>query len=120
MDVLPCERIQDGPLPDLSKVKQGFLMEFFRYVSSNDLAGLIGLQVLGDGARNNHGMSEFILVQGTIMLDTSLVKNCQPTRVTGWTFETSNGSPRVCQSNETHSKMTSGNHKIFNAGKPLP
>lgn len=30
------------------------------------------------------------------------------------------GDPRVCQSNETHSKMTSGNHNVFNAGKPLP
>ena len=54
------------------------------------------------------------------MLGTSLVKNCQSTRVTSWKFESSNAQPRVCQANETHSKMTSGNHRVFNAGKPLP
>ncbi|KAI0402783.1 hypothetical protein F4802DRAFT_608487 [Xylaria palmicola] len=111
---------QGGPLPDLTNVEQNFLMEFSRYITAKNLVGLIGLQVLGNGACNNHSMSELILDQGTIMLDTSLVKNCQPTRITGWTFELSNGQPRVCQANETHSKMTSGNHKVFNAGKPLP
>jgi hypothetical protein len=55
-----------------------------------------------------------------IMLDTSLVKNCEPTRVTGWSFDSSNGIPRACMANETHSKMTSGNHKVFYADKPLP
>ena len=54
------------------------------------------------------------------MLDTSLVKNCEPTRVTGWLFDSSNGNPQVCIANETHSKMTTGNHEVFNAGKPLP
>ncbi len=54
------------------------------------------------------------------MLGTSLVKNCEPTRVTGWSFGSSNGNPRACMANETHSKMTTGNHKVFNAGKPLP
>lgn len=29
------------------------------------------------------------------------------------------GNPRVCQSNERHAKITSGNHKVFNARKPL-
>ncbi|KAG6356057.1 hypothetical protein INS49_015442 [Diaporthe citri] len=113
-------QFQDGPLPDLTNVEQDFLVEFSRYITAKNLVGLIGLQVLGNGAGNNYGMSELILDQGTIMLDTSFVKNCQPTRITGWTFESFDGSPRVCQSNETHSKMTSGNHKVFNAGKPLP
>ncbi|KND86528.1 hypothetical protein TOPH_08822 [Tolypocladium ophioglossoides CBS 100239] len=111
---------QDGPLPDLTNVDQDFLVEFSRYITAINLVGLIGLQVLGDGAGNNHGMSELILDQGTIMLDTSLVKNCRLTRVTGWTFESCNGGPRVCMSNERHAAQTTGNHRVFNAGKPLP
>ncbi|KAK3375783.1 hypothetical protein B0T24DRAFT_718300 [Lasiosphaeria ovina] len=111
---------QDGPLPGLTAVGQNFLAEFSRYILANNLAGLIGLQVLGHEGCSNRSMSELILDDSTIMLDTSLVKNCQPTRVTGWTFESSNGQPRVCQPNKTHASMTSGNHKVYNADKPLP
>lgn len=42
------------------------------------------------------------------------------TRITGWKFEATGGSPRVCSANETHAVMTSGNHNVFNAEKPLP
>ncbi|KLU90687.1 hypothetical protein MAPG_10539 [Magnaporthiopsis poae ATCC 64411] len=83
---------QDGPLLDLSHVGRDFLADFSRYLADNNLADVIGLQVLGDEPCNSHGMSELILDQGTIMLDTSLVKNCEPTRVTGWSFGSSNGS----------------------------
>ncbi|EPE04349.1 hypothetical protein F503_01353 [Ophiostoma piceae UAMH 11346] len=31
-----------------------------------------------------------------------------------------NSRPRACMANETHLKMTTGNHKVFNTGKPLP
>jgi len=54
------------------------------------------------------------------MLDAAVVQGCSPTRITGWKFEARDGQPRVCQANEEHAKMTSGNHKVFNAGKPLP
>ncbi|KAM0271145.1 hypothetical protein ACHAQH_009177 [Verticillium albo-atrum] len=117
---LRAYEFQDGPLPDLSNVGQGFLAEFSRYITANNLAGLIGLQVLGGGPCSHLSMFELVLDQGTIMLDSSIVKSCRPTRVTGWTFELSDGMPRVCQSNETHAEMSSGNHKVFNAGKPLP
>ncbi|CRK44647.1 hypothetical protein BN1723_006240 [Verticillium longisporum] len=111
---------QDGPLPDLSNVGHGFLAEFSCYITSNNLAGLIGLRVLGGGPCRHVGMFELVLDQRTIMLGNSIVKGCRPTRVTGWTFESSDGKPRVCQSNETHAEMSSGNHKVFNSGKPLP
>ncbi len=111
---------QDGPLPDLNHVGQDFLVDFSRYLVDNNIADVIGLQVLEDGPCNSHGMSELVLDQGTIMLDTSLIKNCEPTRVTGWLFSSSNGSPRAFMANETYSKMTTGNHEVFNAGKPLP
>lgn len=109
---------QDGPLPDLSTVSEGFLRDFVDYLIANDLTDLIGLQVLSECGEQN--MYELILDDGTVMLQAGATKNCEPSRVTGWTFEAGPGGPRVCQSNETHSKMTSGNHKVFNAGKPHP
>jgi len=65
-------------------------------------------------------MSELILDQRTIMLDNSLIKNCEPARITGWSFESCDGNPRTYMTNETDSKITTGNHKVFNTGKPLP
>ncbi|EGY18677.1 uncharacterized protein VDAG_09203 [Verticillium dahliae VdLs.17] len=112
--------VMDGLLLDLSNVGHGFFAEFSCYITSNNLAGLIGLQVLGGGPCRHVSMFELVLDQGTIMLGNSIVKGCRPTRVTGWTFESSDGKPRVCQSNETHAEMSSGNHKVFNSGKPLP
>ncbi|KAK4199268.1 hypothetical protein QBC40DRAFT_228193 [Triangularia verruculosa] len=110
---------QDGPLPDLSSVGQGFLGKFVEYIVNNNLTSLIGLQVLGCGHKQST-MFELILDQGTVMLDASIAKNIVPTRVTGWQFESVDGNPRVCAHNETHAGMTSGNHKVYNAGKPLP
>lgn len=109
--------LQDGPLPDLSGVRGGFLDEFVNYIVKNNLTSLIGLQVLGC---DDCSLSELILDQGTVMLDSSCVKNTVPTRITGWRFELADGNPRVSSANETHAEMTSGNHKVFNAGKPLP
>ncbi|KPM41501.1 hypothetical protein AK830_g5107 [Neonectria ditissima] len=117
-DGLCAYEYQDGPLPDLSTVSEGFLREFVDYLVANDLTDLIGLQVLGECGEQS--MCELILDEGTVMLQANAIKNCEPTRVTGWKFEAGPGGPRVCQANETHSKMTSGNHKVFNAGKPHP
>ncbi|PYH97126.1 hypothetical protein BO71DRAFT_144867 [Aspergillus ellipticus CBS 707.79] len=106
----PYER-QDGPLAGLSGVGPGFLDEFISYIVKNNLASIIGLQVLRCG---DDSMSELILDQATVMLDSSCVKNAVPTRITGWKFESVNGNPRVCAANETHATMTSGNQKVFN------
>ncbi|KAJ5291518.1 hypothetical protein N7478_000769 [Penicillium angulare] len=116
-DGLCAYELQDGPLPDLSGVGPRFLDEFIIYIVKNDLTSLIGLQVLGCG---NYSMSELILDKGTVMLESTYVKNTVPTRITGWKFEATDGRPRVCSASETHAVMTSGNHKVFNAGKPLP
>lgn len=115
-ELCPYE-LQDGPLPDLSRVGHGFLADFLEYIVKNNLQDIIGLQILGC---SDHSMSELILEQATVMLDSSIVKNAVTSRITGWRFKSINGSPRVCTSGEVHSKMTSGNHKVFNAGKPLP
>lgn len=65
-------------------------------------------------------MWELILDQGTVMLDEAAVRGYSPTQITSWKFEVIDGQPRVCQSNETHAEKTSGNHQVFNAGKPQP
>ena len=117
-DGLCAYEYQEGPLPDLSTIGEGFLPEFVNYLVANNLKDLVGLQVLGEC--DEKSMYELILDKGTVMLQEDTLKNCMASRVTGWRFETGPGGPRVCQANETHAKMTTGNHKIFNAGKPLP
>lgn len=116
-DGLCAYELQDGPLPDLSSIGPGFLDEFLAYILNNNLTSLIGLQVLGCG---DGSLEELILDEGTVMVDSLSVKNTVPTRITGWKFETFDGNPRVCASNETHAKINTGNHRVFNAGKPIP
>lgn len=105
-------------MPDLSGVGHGFVTEFVHYITSNNLTDLIGLQVLMDGVGCD--IWELILDQRTVMLDGQKVLGCTPSRITGWKFVVREGEPRACASNETHATMTSGSHKVFNAGKPLP
>ncbi|KAL9082515.1 MAG: hypothetical protein Q9165_008873 [Trypethelium subeluteriae] len=115
--VLYAYKFQNRALPDVSGVNKEFLPAFMDYIGKNNLTGLIRLQVLcGD----DDPMSELILDDGTVMLDSAIVKNTMPTCVTGWRFDIVDGNPRVCQANEVHAKKTSGNHQVFNAGKPLP
>ncbi|MCJ1377782.1 hypothetical protein MMC17_000878 [Xylographa soralifera] len=109
---------QDGPMPDLSSIGNEFLVDFVDYLVTNGLTNLLGLQVLLDGM--DQTMWELILDQGTVMLDAAVVRGCSPTRITGWRFETRDGQPRVCMTNEKHAKMNTGNHKVFNAGKLQP
>ncbi|EFY92562.1 hypothetical protein J3459_015275 [Metarhizium acridum] len=70
--------LQDGPLPDLSGVGPGFLDEFINYIIKKNLTSLIGLQILGcsDGS-----MSELILDQATVMVESTFAKNTVPTRM---------------------------------------
>lgn len=108
---------QEGPLPDMSAVNPDFISEFINYILTHKLAGLLGLQVLCDAKPS---MMELVIDEGTVMIELDAVKNTVPTRQTGWMFEAIGGNPRVCQANETHAKMNSGNHKVYNAGKPFP
>ncbi|KJZ75907.1 hypothetical protein HIM_04731 [Hirsutella minnesotensis 3608] len=117
-DGLCAYEYQESPLPDLSNIDSSFLDDFINYLSCHNITDLIGLQVLGQC--NDQSMSELILDHGTVMVDSAVVKGCVPTRITGWKFEVVDGNPRVCQSNEKHAQVKSGNHKVFNAGKPLP
>ncbi|KAB5554756.1 hypothetical protein GE09DRAFT_1222230 [Coniochaeta sp. 2T2.1] len=110
---------QDGPLPDLTNVEQNFLEEVSRYITANKLVGLIGLQVLGDGACNTASMSELILGQGTNMLDTSLVEklSTDPCHRLGVRI-VQRTAPGLSVQRDAFNE-TSWNHKVFNAGKPL-
>ncbi|KAI0423425.1 hypothetical protein F5Y09DRAFT_349058 [Xylaria sp. FL1042] len=95
-----------------------FLRDFIDYLVANDLTPLIGLQVLSDCGEKS--MGELILIDSTVMLQAADIKNCEPFRVTGWRFEASPYGPHASQANEVHQKINSGNHKVFNAGKPHP
>lgn len=109
---------QEGPIPDLSGVDDAFYSAFVEYLVTHNLSDLVGLQVLFEDRPGS--MWELLLDDGTVMLDASAVQDCVPLRQTGWKFELHNGKPSVCQSNETHAAKTSGNHQVFNAGKPHP
>ncbi|KAK0610656.1 hypothetical protein B0T17DRAFT_500526, partial [Bombardia bombarda] len=117
-DGLCAYEYQNGPVPDLSRIHESFLLDFVDYLVANDLTGLLGLQVLSECG--DQSMSELILDDGTVMLDSSVVKGCEPYRTTGWQFEVEHGSPLVCTKDEKHAKMTSGNHKVFDAGRLRP
>jgi hypothetical protein len=107
---------QSGPVPDLSRVDDTFLVEFADFLHTNNLATLAGLQVLD---RYPSYMLELVLPQGTIMLDVSDLKGCVATRQTGWNFKVENGEPCVCQSNESHGETGKG-HEVYNKGDPHP
>lgn len=81
--------------------------EFLDYLVANHLTDLIGLEVFG--AYGDPSMYELILNKGTLILQADAVKNCKPTRVTGWKFKVGPDYLHVCQDIETHSSMTSGN-----------
>ncbi|KAM3563048.1 hypothetical protein ARSEF4850_002515 [Beauveria asiatica] len=107
---------QQGTGPDVSKVSENFLTELADFLVENDLAKLVGLQILDPHPSE---MFELILPGGTIMVDASSLTGCIPTRRTGWRFGESNGQPRVCKPNETHAQHANG-HDVFNAGAAHP
>lgn len=107
---------QVGPAPDMSQVDGAFILELADYLNTNNLAKLLGLQIIDP---HPFHMLELVLPEGTIMFDVSNLKGCVPARQTGWTFMDDNGEPRVCQPYETHARHANG-HDVFNAGAPLP
>ncbi len=107
---------QTGPVPDLSRVNSNFLSELANFLDKNNLAMLVGLQVIASYPSN---MLELVLPQGTIMLDALKLNGCVSTRQTGWKFGVENGEPRVCQANEMHGQTRTG-HEVYNQGDPHP
>lgn len=107
---------QTGPVPDLSQVDSTFLPELAQFLRNNNLAMLVGLQVIDPHPSR---MLELVLPQGTVMLEASDLNGWVSTRQTGWKFETKNGQPRVCQANETHGQTRTG-HEVYNKGDAHP
>ncbi|KAI0870088.1 hypothetical protein GGS24DRAFT_476600 [Hypoxylon argillaceum] len=64
-------------------------------------------------------MSRLILDHATVILKSSVVKNTLPIRITGWSFESVNDTPRACQSNEAHSKLNRATTKFSTLGNRI-
>lgn len=83
---------------------------FITYEYRNGLANLLGLQGLIENMDQTKALSCW------------MPQSCAAAhrlRVPGGDSKLGMGS-RVCASNETHARITSGNHKIFNARNHLP
>lgn len=65
--------------PDLSGIDCNFLPELANYLIEKNLSTLLGLQVI-DIDQNDSEMLELILPKSTIMLSTTDLHHCQPTR----------------------------------------
>jgi len=80
---------QAGPTPDLSQVGEAFLLELANFLNTNNLAMLVGLQVIDPYPSH---MLELVLPQGTIMLDISNLNGCAPTRQTTFSLNFFSGT----------------------------
>lgn len=81
-------------MPNLSRVDEAFLPKLANYLDENNLAKLVGLQVVDD---NPAQLLEFIFPSATVMLNELDLVGCAPNKQTSW-----NGKLRDCQSNESH------------------
>ena len=71
-DRLCAYEYQEGPLPNLSTVNQGFLRKFINYLIANTLTSLIGLQILG--IYSEPSMFKLILDKSTVILQADIIK----------------------------------------------
>lgn len=110
--------------PSVSNWKQvhpSFFSELASYLATNDLAGVLGLQVLDRLAVSPERMLEFVLGgEGTAMLREQDVNHGGIYRVTGWSFGRDEDGIISVKGSESHAKTTKGTHQVFIDGKPLP
>lgn len=105
---------REGLTTNLDGADPAFFQELAEYLQANNLANLLGLQVLGKEVPEM--MCEFVLQDnGTVMLDARDVKNWTPFRVTGFTL--SGPGMTVLKGGESHAKTTKGTHQVFIGGK---
>jgi hypothetical protein len=116
-----CEYHQH-PMPDLSNIGGSFFWEVCEYTIKNDLSDLVGRQFLyaTDPGNDGETMLELLLHQAPVVFRHSDLIGCSPARQTGWKFKLEHGEPRVCQNNETHGKLPTGEHMINNKGRLGP
>jgi hypothetical protein len=111
-----------GPATDTWKhVDPSFFPQLAQYLLRNNLAGVLGLQVLDRRAALSGEMLEFVLgEQGTAMLRAQDVNHGGIYRVTGWSFKRDKDGIISVSGGESHAKTTKGTHQVFTSGKPLP
>ncbi|KAL9124203.1 MAG: hypothetical protein Q9217_006445 [Psora testacea] len=111
-----------GPSTDNWKqVHTSFFPQLAQYLLTNNLAGVIGLQVLDRLAVSSERMLEFVLGgEGTAMLGEQDVNHGGIYRVTGWSFAQDEDGIISVKGSESHAKTTKGTHQVFTNGKPLP
>ncbi len=98
-----------------------FFDELTKYLARNDLAGLLGLQVLNSPTVLGERMLEFVLGrEGTVMLGEQDVNHGGIYRITGWSFEQSEDGIISVKGGESHARTVRGTHQVFTDGKPLP
>ena len=110
---------RDGLTPkNVTDIDQAFFQELSTYLTSNKLAGLLGLEVLEDTSSPRSQMLEFVLAgQGTVMVKEEAAHG-DTYRVTGWSFAQEQDGTISVKGNETHAG-TAGGHQVFTDGKPL-
>jgi len=118
-DRLLAYEYREGDAPKgIADINQAFFVELSNYLSSNQLAGLLGLQVLEDTLSPQPQMLEFVLAgRGTVMVKEE-VAHADIYRVTGWSFTQDKDGIVSVKGNETHAGVN-GVHKIFRDTKPL-
>lgn len=119
-DLLAYE-YREGTAPDnIAKIDAAFFHEFTKYLGSNKLGGVLGLEVLEDRLSSQSQMLEFVLAdQGTVMLKKEDATNAHIYRVTGWSFARSADGTVSIKGNETHASRPGEDHKLFTDGKLL-
>ena len=110
-NLYPCE-FQKGYTPDFSTVTRfiEFKEEFTEFVRTKSWENVIGLEVLDQLTPLDMTEVEVGDV-GTVMVESSLLKGCNPYRQTAWRFEREGGTPRVCQDGRVaHGTLPDGRH----------
>ena len=108
VDGLYPSEFQKGHAP-VSTIASEFSSELVEFIRTKNWENVIGLEILDQSPPLE--MTEFEIGNGTIMVDSLLVKGCNPYRHTGWRFEDVDGTPRVCDDGRTaHGKGPDGNH----------
>jgi hypothetical protein len=110
---------RQGPPPPMTANDNAFIAAVQKYLELNDLAGIIGIELLDQDTLSKH-MKEFVLsdTDGTVMLPADEVNPTEIYRTTGW-----NAVEGIIdlKGNETaHAPTNKGTHQVFTDGKGLP
>ena len=112
---------REGCVPkSIGKIDTAFFHELSKYLISNKLVGLLGLEVLEDTSSPQTQMLEFVLAgRGTVMIKEEKAMHTNTYRVTGWSFTQDKDGTVAVKGFETHASNPSGGHQVFTDGKPL-